>query len=45
VANRIWASGGVPHYAIFDANGNQLYIQRGWGGLDMIKTEIEKALE
>ena len=45
LSDKIWDSGGVPKYAIYDKDGNQLYKQVGWGGLDMIKTEIEKALK
>ena len=44
LSDHIWGSGGVPKYAIYDKNGNQLYKQVGWGGLEMIQTEIEKAL-
>ena len=44
ISSQIWGEGGVPKYAIFDANGKQLYKQVGWGGLEIIKTEIEKAL-
>ena len=45
LSDKIWDSGGVPKYAIYDKNGNQLYKQVGWGGLEMIQTEIEKALK
>lgn len=45
LSDNIWGSSGVPKYAIYDKDGNQLYKQEGWGGLDMIKTEIEKALK
>lgn len=45
LSDKIWDSGGVPKYAIYDKDGNQLYKQVGWGGLEMIKTEIEKALK
>ena len=44
LSERIWGTTGVPKYAIYDAQGNQLYRQVGWAGLDTIKTEIEKAL-
>ncbi len=45
LSDQIWGTGGVPKYAIYDKDGNQLYKQVGWGGLDMIKDEIEKALK
>lgn len=45
LSRSIWGTGGVPKYAIFDAEGNQLYKQLGWGGLDTIRVEIDKALE
>lgn len=45
LSEKIWGSSGVPKYAIYDKNGNQLYKQVGWGGLEMIQTEIEKALK
>ena len=44
LSERIWGTTGVPKYAIFDAQGKQLYRQVGWAGLDTIKTEINKAL-
>ena len=44
LSEKIWGTTGVPKYAIYDAQGNQLYRQVGWAGLDTIKTEIEKAL-
>lgn len=45
LSDKIWSNGGVPSYAIFDADGNLLYRQVGWAGLDKIKPEIENALE
>ena len=45
LSDHIWGSTGVPKYAIYDKDGNQLYKQMGWGGLEMIQTEIEKALK
>ena len=44
LSRSIWGTGGVPKYAIFDAEGSQLYKQLGWGGLDTIRVEIDKAL-
>ena len=43
LSEKVWGTGGVPKYAIYSANGTQLYKQVGWGGLDRIKPEIEKA--
>lgn len=45
LSEKIWGESGVPKYAIYDANGKLLYKQVGWGGLDVIKPEIEKALK
>lgn len=45
LSDKIWGNGGVPSYAIFNADGNLLYKQVGWAGLDKIKPEIENALE
>lgn len=45
LSDKIWGTGGVPKYAIYAPNGNELYKQVGWGGLDRIKPEIEKALK
>ena len=45
LSDKIWGNVGVPSYAIFDADGNLLYRQVGWAGLDKIKPEIENALE
>ena len=44
ISDHVFGSDGVPKYAIFDAQGKMLYKQQGWGGLEMIQTEIEKAL-
>lgn len=45
LSEQIWGSGAVPKYAVFDKNGNQLYKQVGWSGLEKIQSEIDKALE
>lgn len=45
MSDRVFGSNGVPKYAIFDTQGKMLYKQLGWGGLEMIQTEIEKALK
>jgi len=45
LSEKIWGSSGVPKYAIYGPNSNQLYKQVGWAGLDALKTEIEKALK
>lgn len=44
MSEHIFNTGGVPKYAIFDTQGKMLYKQVGWGGLEMIQTEIEKAM-
>lgn len=45
LSDKIWGTGGVPKYVIYSPNGTELYKQVGWGGLDRIKPEIEKALK
>ena len=45
MSDHIFGTGGVPKYVIYDTEGKQLYIQVGWGGLEKIQTEIEKALK
>lgn len=45
MSDRVFGSNGVPKYAIFDTQGKMLYKQLGWGGLEMIQTEIEKVLK
>ena len=45
ISDHVFGSDGVPKYIIFDAQGKMLYKQEGWGGLEMIQTEIEKALK
>ena len=45
LSEKIWGTSGVPKYAIYDSNGNRLYKQVGWAGVDTLKTEIEKALK
>ena len=45
LSDHIFGTSGVPKYVIYDTDGNQLYKQVGWGGLEMIQTEIEKALK
>lgn len=45
MSDRVFGSNGVPKYAIFDTQGKMLYKQLGWSGLEMIQTEIEKALK
>lgn len=45
LSEHLFGSTGVPKYAIFDTDGNQLYTQLGWAGLEKIQTEIEKALK
>ena len=45
LSDHIFGTSGVPKYVIYDTAGKQLYTQVGWGGLDKIQTEIEKALK
>lgn len=45
LSEKIWGTTGVPKYAIYGHNGDQLYKQVGWAGLETLKTEIEKALK
>lgn len=45
LSDKIWGAAGVPKYAIFDKDGQLIYKQVGWGGLDKIKPEIEKTLK
>ena len=45
LSEHIFGTSGVPKYAIYDTAGKQLYTQVGWGGLEKIQTEIEKALK
>lgn len=45
LSDHIFGTSSVPKYVIYDTDGKQLYTQVGWGGLDKIQTEIEKALK
>ena len=45
LSDHIFGTSDVPKYVIYDTAGKQLYTQVGWGGLDKIQTEIEKALK
>ena len=45
LSDHIFGTSSVPKYVIYDTAGKQLYTQVGWGGLDKIQTEIEKALK
>ena len=44
ISDQLFGSDGVPKYIIYDTQGKLFYKQLGWGGLEMIQTEIEKAL-
>ena len=45
MSDHIFGTSGVPKYVIYDKAGKQLYTQVGWGGLEKIQVEIEKALK
>lgn len=45
ISDQLFGSDGVPKYIIYDTQGKLFYKQLGWGGLEMIQTEIEKALK
>ena len=45
LSKQVWGTESVPKYAIYDKNGKLSYKQVGWGGLEKIQTEIDKALE
>jgi len=41
----LYASNGIPTYAIYDRHGNRTYSHIGLPGNDVIRQELEKALE
>ena len=44
VGNQLESQGAVPAYAIFNAKGEMTFSQLGWGGVETIQPELDKAM-